>query len=197
MSSCEDCSEQDLGSSAPAWVEQVIDIYRPATSNFEDRAREAVAIGVALASLRRERDRLGFAPVPFSEYMNELAQSSSMSSQILSRIHRWFGIRSFENVEKADSVARLAHAIGLSLRETLVMVRLQIARHMGFAASMVAARRSPGSGRSDLVAECEMLLRQWEAKYPTDRFLEMERLEMAIRASYDSHPDEQALTAEG
>jgi hypothetical protein len=155
--------------------------------DFHLRCNEATEAALSIAKLRKERQRIGFMPLPLTDYIHGLIKVANVS---LSQVLAWLGTTdiSFSTPEHAKALGRLAQQIGLSLRETLVSIRI------GFAAQrdavpislLVAHRRSAGQHRSQL-EECEDVLKQIEAEYASNDIRELRDTELEISQAYEAH----------
>jgi hypothetical protein len=157
-------------------------------SNLMTKFRETAEVPLILASLREERQRIGFAPIAFAEYVQGLAKSVGVS---LSPVLEWLGIGNLSKPEQgtAQAFATLAREIGLSLRETLVQIKI------GFAAQFeglfnpipVSVRHRSGSTRRSQLEDCETVLKELESEYDMETLRALRSIESEISASYEAH----------
>ena len=181
----------------PQWLTDVlqmsrtgVDFHNPAAETsqisdaFRHRCHEAAEVALSIMKLQNERQRIGFVPVSFTEYVHGLAKIAGLSlSAVLSRL----GIveLSQPNLSSARAFARLAQELGFSLRETLVHVRIGFAEGLNSApVSMMVAQRRSGGVRGSQLEECEGALRQLELEYAPKELAEIQRIESEIRATY-------------
>ena len=151
---------------------------------FEGRCRQAAEAALNIARLRAERQRVGFVPLPFSDYVEGLVKLASVSMQpVLS----WLGVESLSGLEPkvVNACARLARAVGLSLREAATLIRISFAAQVGSAplSLVVARRRAAGPQRTPLETS-EAALREVEAGYDYGTLVELRRVESELDAAY-------------
>jgi hypothetical protein len=181
--------------SEPLWFSQALDIYRDAHRNpseiqpdqpgskaFIQRCRKGADIARRTAQLRRERERIGFVPLSFSDYLKGLAK---LVGSPLPPVMGWFGVTDSRQIDRASApgVARLGRELGLSLQELLAHVRIGFAEAHGTAPiSMLAARST--DGRDDPLRETEDALRQVELKYNPTQLHELRLIESELRSGF-------------
>lgn len=182
----------------PEWLTDVlrmsrtgIDVHNPTPETgqvsdaFRQRCYAATAVALSMMKLRKERQRIGFVPVSFAEYVHGLAKITGLS---LSAVFAWLGIVELARptLSSTRAWARLAQELGFSLRETLVHVRIGFAEGQNAApVSMMVAHRHAGGVRGSQLDECEGVLRQLEADYVPQERVEIQRIEAEIRAAYE------------
>jgi hypothetical protein len=151
---------------------------------FLARCESAAGTALAVTKLRRERQRIGFVPLSFTEYIEGLARVAKVS---VSRISDWLGIVSFSelNSSSSPSVARLAKEIGMTLRELLVHVRIGFAAEFDSSpmALLVARRRRHGDSRSEL-DHCEDVLLDIESSYAPERKMKLDEIKSNLQSLY-------------
>ncbi len=179
----------------PDWVLTLLETVReggipapfPGQETFLQDCRRAAGTARTLALLRRERQRVGFVPLPLREYVQGLAEGLKLS---LAGTLAWAGLD--DGAWTALGLARLARGLGMSLRETVAHVRIAFARDRdAMAQSLLLARRRAGEERSPL-DEVEFALGQIEARYDRKNLVELRKFEAAIRAAYQMTSDETA-----
>ena len=175
----------------PVWLETVVQMtYRereqsnPREVAFQQQCRAAAMEAYHDALLCQEKQRVGFVPLSFKEYVEGLAKlvgcplpslCTRAGTVELGPIH----------LGNVHEVANLARGLGINLREILAMVRIEMANRLDFTPiPLLLARRRTGTGKSDPLAECEAALQQLEPEYDPASFAELERLEMALRKAY-------------
>jgi hypothetical protein len=181
--------EPDGESSGPAqWFTEVMRATLPepsAEEAFRARCDEAAVVAHSIARLRRERQRVGFVPLPLAEYIHGLVKLASVP---LGPVFSWLGVTdlTFAEPGSARGAARLAREIGMSLREALTHLRIGLAAQAGAAPVplLVARHRSAGRRRTPL-EECEEVLEQIEVGYDLDGLKRLRNLESAVGAVYE------------
>lgn len=155
-------------------------LERP-SSSFRKKCREAAYVALAVAKLRKECARVGFAPVAFDDYIRGLAKTAGVS---LSPVLKWLGIGDLARPDagSAGAFARFGQELGLGRRQTLAHVRIGIAASMGYA-PLAGACRSRGMRRGPL-EQCDSILERLELKYDPEVLSELRRIESEIRSVY-------------
>jgi hypothetical protein len=152
---------------------------------FQGRCDEAVAAAYSIARLKRERQRVGFVPLPLTEYIHGLVKLAGVS---LGPVFSTLGVNDLSAAESgsARGAARLAREIGMSLREALTHLRIGLAAQAGAAPVplLVARHRSTGGRRTPL-EECEEVLEQIEVGYDLDGLRRLRNLESEVGAIYE------------
>lgn len=181
----------------PEWLAEVLDACRRSgTFSLSDgeaervspellsRYTEAARVAHSVALLRKERQRVGFVPLSFVDYVNGLMKVNNVA---LAPVLRWFGIGDMARPEPstARAFARLADALGMNLREALAHVRIGFAALIDSAPIplLVARHRSAGSRWSQM-EECEAVLSEIEADYEIQSLRQLRRTEFEIRAAF-------------
>ena len=151
------------GSDAPQWVSDLLGQFH-GSAPFRERCRDAAVAAHAVAMMRREQERTGFAALSFARYVRGLAEITKVSLQ---PVLRWADIEDLEKVSPhaASAMARLAREIGLSPRQTEVMLRIGITERLGYASFPLAVRRNEYR-RGDGVDACATELEAIESQYP-------------------------------
>jgi len=176
---------QALGTAAPSILgtQDGAGFYRTDPA-FEARCRQAAEAALSIAMLRAERQRVGFVPMPFSDYVNGLVKLANVP---LSPIMSWLGVETFSGLDLkvVNAYARLAQAIGLSLREVAMLMRISFAAQVGSVpvSLLVARRRSTAPQRTSLETS-EAALREIEANYDSDKLVELHQIESELSAAY-------------
>lgn len=134
----------------PDWLEAVLTeeyVLRAAARAAEapDLYGRSAEVALAITRLNRARDRIGFAAMPLVDYITNLgAQIGQPTEKVLN----WAGLqnRPTANPSSAPLLARLGQAVGFSIREVLVMVRLQLLGEAGHTlpGPVAAYRTTPG-----------------------------------------------------
>ncbi|MDQ3821103.1 MAG: hypothetical protein M3362_25940, partial [Acidobacteriota bacterium] len=90
------------------------------------RCRQAARMALGILKLRQERQRIGFVPVPLTDYIQGLMKVADVPTpQVLAAVSP--GNLALQTPEWAAGLGRFTKAIGLSLRETLVHLRIGFA----------------------------------------------------------------------
>jgi hypothetical protein len=163
-----------------AWVADVVRAMA-----FEERCGAAAAAALSVARLREERRRVGFVPLSLDEYIHGLVKLADVPiAPVLSLL----GVEDLSGTESqsARAAARLARAIGMSVREALAHLRIGLAAQFGSApvSLLVARHRSPGSGRPAL-EECEDVLRRIESEYDLEGLRTLRQLKAEVGATFE------------
>jgi hypothetical protein len=170
------------------WFTEVMRATLPepaAEEAFHGRLDEAAAAAHGIARLRRERQRVGFVPLPLAEYIHGLVKLAGVP---LGPVFSWLGVTDLTRGEPGSprGAALLARAIGMSLREALTHLRIGLAAQAGAAPVplLVARHRSTGQRRTPL-EECEEVLKQIEVEYDLDGLRNLRNLESEVGAIYE------------
>lgn len=136
--------------------------------NFHERCLHAAETAAILVRLRQERNLAGFAPVPYSEYIQGLARRIGVS---LEPVLHWLRIKDMHlrGADTAGALARLAKEIGCSLPETLTLLAAEFAETHGHVyPRTITARCRPGSGQSVALPSGQFRLKELIAAWPAD-----------------------------
>lgn len=181
----------------PEWLAEVLDACRRSgTFSLSDgeadqvspelmgRYASAARVAYSVALLRKERQRVGFVPLSFADYVNGLMKVNNVA---LAPVLRWFGIDDMARPEPATAraFARLADALGMNLREALAHIRIGFAALIDSAPIplLVARHRFAGS-RVTQMEECESVLSEIEADYEIQSLRQLRRTEFEMRAAF-------------
>jgi len=113
-----------------------------------------------LAKMAAERERVGFQPLPLSQYVETLAQSVGAD---LGLVMKWAGISgnssdgSRVTLETAAPWVRICHGLGMELRQILLHVRLSVIGVPGLAQGRARAR-AEDAVELDSLEHCERFL---------------------------------------
>lgn len=179
------------------WLEDVVGIYcseeyfyvnselMPPSSTFRSRCQKAASVALIISKLRQERQRIGFVPLSFAEYVKGLAKAAGTS---LSPVLEWLGIADigFVDAKSARGFARFAQEIGLNLREVLIHLRIGFISQFEAApiAALVAHRRT-NSGQRNQLDECEMILKQFASECNAQLLQELREIESEVCTLYE------------
>jgi hypothetical protein len=126
--------------------------------SFGDRCRAMSEAAYALAALRQERWRAGFAPLSIDAYLRDLARASRID---LAPVLAAFGIGDLAPREPSGlrPLARLCRQLGVPVREAFVHLGLSLAEGLGLAPAPLWAARARGHEPTrDPLAESEEAL---------------------------------------
>lgn len=182
----------------PEWLLEALRISREAFGGreleaervspaFRQRCQEAGELAFILAKLRNERQRIGFVPLSLASYMKELGRVAGVA---LDPVLAWLGVPDFTLTGgvSAKALTRLAKAIGLTCRETLVLLRISFAEWMNCEHTLFAYCRSNGkpNGGSGKLEECEARLGGVERRFDPETRRKLGELESAVLREYES-----------
>jgi hypothetical protein len=169
-------------------VDEVLDgyVYEPAASPSSASGARAVPpeIAALLERLSRERERVGFVPLSLEEYIFGLIKAADVPAVPLmswldaGEVPRGGG-------EATRAFARLAAAVGVSLRQTLAHVRLGFLQQFDLATiPLLLARGRSGGGRANQLEECEALIAQLSSRCAMSELEKLKLFESAARRAY-------------
>jgi hypothetical protein len=181
----------------PKWLQQALIMARPALherafqvmtregpEGFQKACVEAGRVAFSMAKLRDARARVGFTPLPLTDYFESIAKGAGV---ILGPILARFSIASTSPRDEPSAAgwARLARVIGISLREALLHIRLSFAESVSPGASLALARqRHPGRPGRSRLADCEAMLEAEISKWGASDLHKLRTLEHAVRTAY-------------
>jgi hypothetical protein len=168
----------DVGPEPPKWLQTAIDAAKT-SPDFEAKLAETGRVSHSLALLRKERGKMsGFAgPVSLRGLVQFLATRASIDPEF---VFRYLSLN-LEAVDELSPVAlvRLCRAIGLSLREALIHVRI------GFVGDgAVFAETLQRGNPESMLSRCESELSRIEAGYDDKTLLRIRALEREIDSGY-------------
>jgi hypothetical protein len=180
---------------APEWLVEVFEACRRSgtfaaaeaervSPELMYRYQGAAKTAHNLALLRKERQRVGFVPLSFADYVGGLVKVNDVA---LGPVLKWFGIEDLSRPEpsSAKAFARLAQGLGMSLRESLAHIRIGFAALIDSAPiPLLLARHRPSGPRGSQMEECEAVLAEIESDYDLDSLKQLRRTEFEIRAAY-------------
>ncbi|MCI0486052.1 MAG: hypothetical protein L0229_05580 [Blastocatellia bacterium] len=188
----------DISDQLPEWLDDVLrmsqesvfflDLEREpeqVSDVFRQRCHEAAEVALSIAKLRKERQRIGFVPLSLADYIQGLVKVANIS---LTPILAWMGIEvlSHPDANSAKAFARFAQKIGISLRETLIHLRIGFAARLDSAPiSLLVARHRSTELRHNQMEECEVVLRQLESEYELSELREIRQIESEAHSVYD------------
>ena len=138
--------------------------HDPVDERLHARCREAALGAYTIRSLREQVKRIGFVPLPISEYVALLCRGAGVTAE---PVLRWAGVTDIAKIETdaAHSIARLALALGIGLRQLVVHMRLALIQgSTSFPVGALArARRSATDGATSMsVSAYESFLKSVE-----------------------------------
>jgi len=152
---------------------------------FAERLREAGRLAWAIGKLRRQREQIGFVPVPLGEYLRGLA---SVAAVALAPVLAWVGVSStepFDDEASASGLARLGEGLGMGFRQLLLHLRIGLVeRAEGAPVAVLLASRAPGGHERPLVEECDAMIREVEQQYAAADLARLQRLEKTLHDAY-------------
>jgi len=165
---------------APFWLTEVLDLAVSADT-VKERMRRAGRAAYSLTRLRKEVSSIGFLPLPFGSYLEQIAKLANVA---LEPVMDWAGVRDARHpsVETCARLGRLGHELGLSLEQMLLLLRTGFAENsMGGPLPLMAAHRGGGAVN---VNSCDQMLRQVESTWPSGVRQELDALVGAVTAGY-------------
>jgi hypothetical protein len=181
----------------PAWLRDALSLSlqsnhsdqseeEPISPALSEKYREAAGVALSLAKLRKEKERVGFVPLPLADYIQGLVKVANIS---LPRILKWVGLDDISrpSAGSARAFARLTQEIGINLREALIHIRIAYASQVDsppILLLMARQRSAGGTGTGGTLEECEAVLGAVESEYELDSLRELRRTEFEIRAAY-------------
>lgn len=154
------------------------------SAGFHRRCRQAAGQALAILKMRQERQRIGFLAVPLADYLQGLMKVAGVS---LSQVLAATGITdlALQTPGPLTAVGGLAQAIGMSLREVLVHLRIGIAaQSQPVPMTLLVAHRHAGDPRRSPLEICEAVLLQIESTYDAGGLNHLRAAEQAIRRAY-------------
>lgn len=185
----------------PAWLAEALSMSRrsnhcdqpedePLAPALREKYREAAGVALSIAKLRKEKERVGFVPLPLADYIQGLVKVANIS---LPRLLKWVGLEDISrpSAGTARAFARLTQEIGINLREALVHIRIAYASQVDSPPILLlmARHRSAGATGGSPLEECEAVLGEVESEYELDALRELRRTEFGIRAAYREQGD--------
>jgi hypothetical protein len=189
-------SRVNEGAEAPRWVAAVLrlagdawafenrDLATETSDTLRLRCRQAAGQALTILKLRRERQRVGFLPVPLTDYIQGLAEVAEVS---LSQVIASPGIEgsTLRMPECVAALGRLAREIGMSLRETLTHLRIGFAaQRQSSPMTLLAAHRHAGDPRRSQLEDCEDVLSGLESEYDARSLRDLRTIQEAISEAY-------------
>ncbi len=180
-------SEIDI-EETPSWLIEVLESAQ-VTESLRERMKKAGSASYAMARMRTEKEKIGFVPLPFAEYLEGLATLAGVS---LAPVLAAAGISSAAKptVGTAERIGRLAHTLGLQLEDLILHLRVGIAEQTaGAPLPMLAAHRGVSTGGRP--RECSRFLDQLELRWPPDLRNEMDAIREAAASGFRARAAEE------
>jgi hypothetical protein len=190
-------SPESIESESSEWLDAALRIYgesgfldfeaaeaAPPSTTFGLKCFAAADVALSIAKLRKERQRAAFAPLSLTQYISGLVKLAGID---FAPILAWLGVDELPPYEakSAKTFARLAQAIGMSLRETLAHIRIGFANRLGTAPnSLVIAYGRHTADHRSVLQECEAALMKFESNYNIDNLRELRQIEFGIQEEY-------------
>src|SRR5262249_50810798 len=137
-----------------------------------------------LATLRQERQRVGFSPLPVGTYLRGLARAVGI--ELAPHLSAW-GIAELSPTTPAgtSALARLCRRLGISARAAAIHLGLSLAESLGAApgAELLARTRS-GRKTRDLLGESEAALNRVVRRYGAGAAERFAVVEAEVRTVY-------------
>lgn len=163
---------------APQWLHSALSAIQ-APAAFHRRCQDAASLAHSLAVMRIERESHGFLALPLADMLRALAELAAVP---LEPVLRWFGAGGLDDTvpESSGPLARIASRLGFGVREVEALLRLSVARELGYASlPLLVARRQASAIECDELEACEAALGEIEARYRVHR----ERLHSVLQAA--------------
>ena len=187
-------NEMTESSKTPQWLDEALLLFfgnesvsdakiTVPSEGFRAKYRTAAASAANIAKLRRERRRIGFVPIPLSEYLEGLIKVAGVPAEsVLSRVDLTeIADMTFASARK---LARFGQVIEIGLRELLVHVRIGFAEKFDSTPVPLLLAHHRFAGARDQLEQCEAVLALAEVEYDGDLLNELRRTEFEIRAAY-------------
>jgi hypothetical protein len=155
--------------------------------DFREECQKAAEVALSIGKLRRERQHVGFVPLSLADYIKGMAKVTNIS---LSSVLGWLGIADLTHFGPGygKAMARLAKELGISLRETLVHLRVGFAGNLDVAPiTLLVARRRSGRSQGRQLEECESVLEQIESEYDQNVLTSLRQIESEVRMAYEAY----------
>ena len=173
-------SEIDI-EETPPWLIEALESAQ-VTESLRERMRKAGGAAYAMARMRAEKEKVGFVPLPFAEYLDGLATLAGVS---LAPVLASLGIANAGRpaVSNAGLIGRLAYTLGFGLEDLILNLRVGIAEEaVGAPLPMLAAHR--GASTSSHPRDCARFLDQIELRWPPDLRSEMDAIREAAASGF-------------
>lgn len=179
------------GEAEPGWLVELIRRSAPSSPEFLNACARSSEAGLALVKLRRASQRLEGAPLAAPEYLRGLTAIAQVSLEV---VCRWAGLSPDFHLDRQSATGwgHLARALGLSLREAILRLRLALAEDLGLEFLPLRAR---GDATAPAAAPG---LEDWEAGFaaeaaylPPESLDRLHECEAAVRLAYAAGPAEQ------
>ncbi|MGA2185905.1 MAG: hypothetical protein ABSH47_23035 [Bryobacteraceae bacterium] len=168
----------------PVWLTEALD-GSVVSNQFFRRCREAADAALALALLTAEREKIGFVPLSFADYLKGVARVLGVH---LDPVLAWARIADASRVDSAtvSGFARLWRELGFSARETLAQLKTSFAERVeGVPLALLAAQRRTGGMHHSALDECESVVGQLEGQWDGGTMSELRQMEAQVRVAFE------------
>ena len=145
------------------------------SDSFLERCRDEAVAAAGARALKKSAARVGFQPVPFGQYVNNLAYRAGVA---LDPILRFLHIPAKDGVEVLDagelSTVRLAMWLDISVRQLVIHLRLAALARLGIPILKIARLRKEGEDAAATISDIETELDELE-KHAAPHLIEASR----------------------
>jgi hypothetical protein len=166
----------------PEWLEQVL-VKGETSLEFRRRCEDAALVALSIVKLRRERERLGFVPLPFAEYLTGLAKLASVA---LDPVLAFYDLAALPQWEQLASWARIARDLGFPGNQAGALLKIWRVEESDMAPfPMMVAARKRACAAAEPLAECEQTLEAIGHSALPDLLREFRMVDDAVRHAYE------------
>lgn len=166
----------------PEWLEQTLAIGGT-SPEFRRRCEDAALVALSIIKLRRERERLGFVPLPFAEYLTGLAKLAGVALDSVLALYELAAIPQWDDLA---SWARIALDLGFPGKQASALLKIWRVEESDLAPfPIIVAARRPASAAAEPLSECEQALEAIEQSALPDLLRELRMVDEAIRHAYE------------
>ncbi len=151
---------------------------------FQQRCHKSAEVALTIVKIRKERKRIGFAPLPLAEYVKSIAANKGC---VLSPVLKWLGIKDLFNLnyKTAKSFAKFAKVLGMSHNEALVHICIGFAKQHSIDCMLSSPTLSRAAiARGSQFDEGEELLRQLDSQLNPNDLEELNFIKSEIRSEF-------------
>lgn len=168
----------------PVWLTEALD-GAVVSTGFHRRCREAADAALTLAKLAAEREKIGFVPLSFADYLKGVGRVLGIH---LEPVLAWARITDVSHVDSAAvrGFARLWRELGFSAGETLAQLKTSFAERVeGVPLALLAAQRRTEGLHHSALDECESIIGQLERQWKGETVSELREMEAQVRATFE------------